>query len=292
MRQKFGGTWTDQKLEALRQYLVAYTTIMRGNNRAKHLTATYLDAFAGSGKYAEKGPNLFQDLAGDEATSFRDGSTAIALAVEPGFDRFLFIDSRQSNVASLEELKAKHPEMADRIEIVKADINEHLPGWCRKLGSTDRVLAFLDPYGMQVNWSTLEALAQTGKADVWTLVPLGQAIVRLLTKGEQPPEWGAALTRFFGTDEWRDEFYPKVKTETLFGEEDIPMRDADFGRIIAFVVKRFKTIFPVVLDAPIVLRNSAKCPLYLLCFAAGNPKAEKPALRIARHIAKGINDGI
>ena len=35
-----------------------------------------------------------------------------------------------------------------------------------------------------------------------------------------------------------------------------------------------------------VLKNRANCPLYLLCFAAGNPKGAPIAVGIANHILK------
>jgi hypothetical protein len=38
-----------------------------------------------------------------------------------------------------------------------------------------------------------------------------------------------------------------------------------------------------------VLRNSANCPLYLLCFAVGSEKGAPIALRIANHLLrKGV----
>jgi three-Cys-motif partner protein len=46
---KFGGSWTEEKLECLKSYLGAYTTIFTGNPRAKFYTTTYVDAFAGTG---------------------------------------------------------------------------------------------------------------------------------------------------------------------------------------------------------------------------------------------------
>jgi three-Cys-motif partner protein len=53
---QFGGRWTEEKLERLRKYLVAYTTIFKANERAKHLRTTFVDAFAGTGTYrATKG---------------------------------------------------------------------------------------------------------------------------------------------------------------------------------------------------------------------------------------------
>jgi hypothetical protein len=51
-------------------------------------------------------------------------------------------------------------------------------------------------------------------------------------------------------------------------------------------VKRLKTIFTHVAENPLPLLNSSNCPLYLLCFAAGNLKGGPIAKRIAEHILK------
>ncbi|MEW6074198.1 MAG: hypothetical protein AB1726_16580 [Planctomycetota bacterium] len=53
-----------------------------------------------------------------------------------------------------------------------------------------RKVLFLDPYGMQVEWVTIEAVAQTKAIDLWVLFPLGVGVNRLLTKsGEIPESW-------------------------------------------------------------------------------------------------------
>lgn len=43
--QQFGGDWTQAKLEAVRKYLVAYTTALK----KQPFTLNYIDAFAGTG---------------------------------------------------------------------------------------------------------------------------------------------------------------------------------------------------------------------------------------------------
>jgi three-Cys-motif partner protein len=34
-----------------------------------------------------------------------------------------------------------------------------------------RAVLFLDPYGMQVEWQTIEAIAKTAAIDLWLLFP-------------------------------------------------------------------------------------------------------------------------
>jgi len=45
----FGGDWTSEKLERVRKYLQAYTTIFHRNERARFFTTYFVDAFAGTG---------------------------------------------------------------------------------------------------------------------------------------------------------------------------------------------------------------------------------------------------
>lgn len=52
-----------------------------------------------------------------------------------------------------------------------------------------------------------------------------------------------------------------------------------------YFVERLRGIFPAVAE-PRVLRNASNNPMYLLCFAAGNEKGAKIALRIAEHLLK------
>lgn len=45
-----------------------------------------------------------------------------------------------------------------------------------------RAVVFLDPFGMQVEWRTIERIGQTKAIDLWILFPLGVAVNRFLTK--------------------------------------------------------------------------------------------------------------
>jgi len=49
-------------------------------------------------------------------------------------------------------------------------------------------------------------------------------------------------------------------------------------------VDRLKTVFTKVAEKPLPLLNSKHVPLYLLCFAAGNPKGAPTAVKIAQNI--------
>lgn len=292
-QHRFGGPWTEEKLERVRKYLAAYTTIFAKNPRAQKLTPIYVDAFAGTGyrtkpERPDDRTTLFAELTEPEAEGFLKGSAQIALEVEPPFHRYIFVEKDAERASELEELKKQFQEKAASIQIVQQDANTYLKEWCR---NTDwqkcRAVVFLDPYGMQVDWGLIEAFANTQAVDLWILFPLGVAVNRLLTRADEPHrEWANALTRIFGTDEWRDAFYSRKTENTLFGTEETTSKDADFDQIGRFFVERLKTVFAAVTENPLPLCNSRNVPLYLLCFAAGNPKGAKTALKIAEDILK------
>lgn len=280
-KHKFGGDWTTDKLERVRKYLCAYTTIFKKNPRATYFTTIYVDAFAGTGERVESASDA-------DVQSFQKRSARIALEVEPPFDRFLFIERSAMRVKELQKLRNEFPDRTDRVQIEKGDANDLLRKWCRQSDwQRHRAVVLLDPYGMQVDWATIEAIAATKAIDLWLLFPLGVAVNRLLTKNEPPPKkWGSALTRSFGNEEWKQEFYPKKKERTLFGEEETERKEATFERIGRFFVKRLDTVFSQVAPNPLILANSKGVPIYLLCFAVGNPKGAPTAVKIAKDILK------
>lgn len=290
---QFGGNWTTEKLNCLRDYLTAYRKIFSQNENARWFITNYVDAFAGtgyrlpSGEPSDHAMPLFDfDQENEvEAASYLKGSARIALEINPPFHHYLFLETNPLYVKELHHARKDYPSIAGRIQIEQAEANSYLRGWCQQTDwSKNRAVIFLDPYGMQVEWSLLEALANTQAVDLWILFPLGMGINRLLTrKGEPPVEWSKALTRIFGTDAWRTEFYKPQTVHTLFDTQDMLCKDANFDRIGNFFINRLKTIFPAV-SQPLPLCNSRNNPLYLLCFAAANKRGASIALQIAEYI--------
>jgi three-Cys-motif partner protein len=148
---------------------------------------------------------------------------------------------------------------------------------------------FLDPYGMQVEWKTIEAIASTRAIDLWLLFPLGIGVNRLLTKsGDIPDSWQKRLDLLLGTTDWYEEFYRVETTPTLFGTDQERVVKATMETIGRYFLDRLKGVFAGVVEEPGVLRNSANNPLYLLCFAVGNERGKSVALRIAEHVLKEV----
>lgn len=294
----FGGDWTATKLDVLSKYLKAYTTALKDKPSSEHpFRKAYIDAFAGTGyrtarreRDEDASDTLpFPDLAAPEPQRLLDGSARLALKVEPHFDRYIFIERDAMRCRELEGLKSEFPDLASNIQVERGEANEEIQKICAKSWSAHRAVLFLDPYGMQVNWQTIEAVARTKAIDLWLLFPLGIGVNRLLTRsGEIPVGWRAALDRLLGTDDWYDEFYTKVQQPMdLFGNNEERIVKATNETIGRYFNDRLKTIFAGVAD-PGVLRNSSNNPLYLLCLAAGNVKGAPTAVRIANHILKEV----
>ncbi len=206
---------------------------------------------------------LFPELQETEAQAFLNGSARNALEVEPSFQQYIFIERSAARVQELEKLRDEFPSKAKRVQVVNEDAGSFLRRWCSTVDwHSHRAVVFLDPYGMQVEWSLIEVIANTKAIDLWILFPLASAVNRLLTRNEPPPsQWAQALTRTFGTDEWQNSFYTRKVELTLFGEQEIESKDTDFEAIGQFFVNRLKTVFARVADNPLPLRNSRNVPL-------------------------------
>lgn len=293
---RFGGDWTAAKLAVLAGYLKSYTTALKNQPFRK----AYIDAFAGSGVWTHRDDDestisqtfsqtlLFPELNETEPQELLDGSAQIALKTEPHFDTYIFIERSAKRCDQLEELKQQFSHLAARIRIQCGDANQAIQQLCRKKWRSSRAVLFLDPYGLQVNWDTVEAVAATQAIDMWLLFPLGVGVNRMLTRsGVIPDEWRECLNALFGTEDWYDEFYRVEKHYTLFGPEErlVKTTTESIGR---YFNDRLKSVFAGVASDPGVLKNSTNCPLYLLCFAVGNRRGIGPALRIANHLLKEL----
>ncbi len=295
---RFGGDWTTAKLDVLAKYLSSYTTALKYKPTKEHpFLKLYIDAFAGTGyrddqRDDEPSPQhlLFPDLAAHDPQALLDGSARLALKTEPRFDKYIFIDQSRKRCETLDGLKIEFPNLAKDIDVRCGDANEQIRQICKNNWGSRRAVLFLDPYGMQVEWPTIESVAKTHAIDLWLLFPLGIGVNRLLKKsGDIPKSWRTRLNALLGTEDWYDEFYKITTTRDLFGNEHDHVEKATMETIGSYFNNRLKNVFAGVADQPGVLKNKVNNPLYLLCCAVGNERGKSIALRIAKHILKGLS---
>lgn len=278
----FGGIWTHIKLEALEKYLRAFNIALSRQTFIK----VYIDAFAGTGRCDIM-------VAGEQRSI--DGSARRALATIPAFDKFYFIELSARKLSALKAIADEYPGKA--IEVIRNDANSALKALCAQYQwKNERAVLFLDPFGMHVEWGTLEVIARTGAIDVWYLFPYA-GLYRQAAKDAEAmdPDKEASITRLLGTDEWRQAFYTPKKQADMFGGSKGDERDVDHREMLEFVSRRLRGLFPAV-TVPKVLyqggdpKNPSGAPLFALYFAASNPKprAHKLAIKIAKDILDSL----
>jgi three-Cys-motif partner protein len=289
---QFGGDWTAAKLGVLGDYLRAYTTALKN----KPFRKWYIDGFAGSGSIL-RGRSDHKPSSGslflpdqEDSTRILDGSALIALKTIPRFDHYVFIERDATRCEQLQSLRAEMGISPADVQVIQGDVNAALSGIQEANWSNRRAVLFLDPYGMQVEWRTIEMIATTKAIDLWVLFPLMGATRMLTTSGEIPPSWSSKLDDLFGTHDWYDRIYRKSIRRDLFGEEESLARSRA-GLIGEFFMERLTDVFPGVVSQPGILRNSKGSPLFLLCFAVASDseKAKGVALKIASHLLKRLN---
>ena len=287
MTHSFGGKWTQEKLEKVGNYLQTYSTALKNQSFRR----IYVDAFAGTGYVNVKGKPedqlLLPEFDESGVQDFVSGSARIALEVNPPFDEYIFIEKNENRFAELENLKIAFPHLASRIFPQIADANDSLQRLCKSDWSNNRAVVFLDPYGMQIKWETIEVLAKTQAIDLWILFPLGVAVNRLLKKdGKITETVKQRLDEMFGTDDWFESFFKPKEVRTLFDDETGFEKVANLDSIAEYFNERLESVFAGVSKTPLKLYNSKHNPLYLLCFAVGNPnpKAKSLALKFANYI--------
>jgi three-Cys-motif partner protein len=286
---EFGGVSTDLKLSVVDDYLRAFTTALR----RKFKDLWYIDAFAGTGertvRHSAQKAGLFDPATAERIERLR-GSARIAIDVHPRFDHLVFMDSNKKHCEALRALQANNPDR--NIEVFEDDANDAISRLLKsRRWSGTRAVMFLDPYGMSVNWTTLEAIQATQAIDVWYLVSLS-GLVRQAALDRRAVDQSkrSALTRMLGTDEWEAAWYQRTEGPDLFGAIKADHeRVADVDTMEDFVHKRLSGLFPKVLK-PLRLKDDRGVPAFALFFAISNPEGRAIGLatKIANHI---LNSG-
>lgn len=297
-KQSFGGSWTTKKLECLYKYFPAYTTIMSKQNFKDYM---YIDAFAGTGWFVMKKDEAIKEEQGVQLSlfpekvdivypnshDFLDGSARIALKTNPPFTKYIFIEKNKKRFEELKKLQKDFPDK--QIIFENHDANNYLNYLCNSINwlkNNKRAVLFLDPFGMNVSWQTIELIANTKAIDLWYLFPMGVALNRLLTKdGKISDRSQEIISNMLGTNEWYNIFYEQSKNLSLFNNKVIN-KTATFDSIAQYVNERLSSVFSGVAKNPKMLFNKKRNPLYLLCFTSANPKGSTTAIKIAQDILR------
>ncbi|MEZ5812108.1 MAG: three-Cys-motif partner protein TcmP [Rhizobiaceae bacterium] len=284
-QRSFGNKGTVVKLKTVFDYASFYTTALKGTSLRLH----YLDAFAGSGQIPlrDDAPLLDGVIEVDELI---EGSARKALSIPYPFDRYVFSDLKESNTQELLRLRTTFPKLSDRIEIKTGDARDIVESFCSRLGSHDRALVLLDPFGNQVGWQTLVTLAETEKVDLWYLFPAWMGVARQVkSTGEILADAAQSIDAMFGPHDWRTQVVQSKEAlqSDMFeqtAEETEKIATAD--SITRFMIDCMSGIFKGGVSQKWLPLGRNGRHFYSLLFACANPSAKAKGL--AQRVAKDI----
>lgn len=282
----FGGEWTKQKLHIIDEYLKSYSRVLKYQNVKK----IYIDGFAGSGKTELKdGKTIDLPLLGvheEQTSTIVDGSALLSLKYD--FDAYYFLELDKNRIDELKaNISLSYPQKLSKVHFINGDSNQTLLDVVNKITVRDRCLMFLDPYALELNWTTLETISKCGVIDLWYLFPL--SLIRLINKDGKITEGNITkVNTILGTDKWQEDLFEESKQLDMFGEQVVKER-VEYEKVIEYINGRFKTIFPYVSPKSKMLINVKKnAPMFLLCFMMTNTsiKAVSAAERIVKSVVE------
>jgi three-Cys-motif partner protein len=247
------GFWSEIKLEIIRKYAGAYTSIMKKQAWCKGYV--YIDAFAGAGKHISR-----------KTGEMVSGSPLNALEISPPFTEYYFIDLDEERAEVFSALAKEnpniHPYHGDCNEVLVKDIFPKL-GW----DTYKRALCILDPYGLHLKWETINKAAELKTVDIFINFPIMDMNRNVLFADfdKAEPEDIARMNDFWGDESWKDLLYKEQKT--LFGETQ-HIKVESYHTLAKEFGKRLKRAGFKSVPEPILMTNIKNGPLYYLYFAS------------------------
>lgn len=284
-QSEWGGKWTEKKLESFEKYVRAYLKIMNSQQeRYPWWKLIYFDAFAGSGVQENDDEQestrhfVGLDIEPEEFTVYKGAAERVLSIEKGGFDFYYFIDSDQEASNKLQQKLEKYI-LKTKCVFRVGDANQQINKLAKSMreNSKYKALALLDPFGMQVNWDSIQKMEGLS-VDLWILLPSGVAVNRLL-KRDGTLLYPKKLIDFFGMSEYeiKSQFYKEKTEHSLFGsEKKLSKVEESIGRIAEIYQEKLQKLFQYVAK-PKVLRNNQNAPIYHFVFASNSRTAVKIA---------------
>jgi three-Cys-motif partner protein len=258
------GGWSELKLEILKKYAAAYSTILTAQTKAS-LFHVYIDAFAGAGKHLSKATQ-----------EFVPGSPLNALAVQPQFREFHLIDIAPDKIENLRELIGPRKD----VFIYQGDCNEILLKNVFPRVRYDqyrRGLCVLDPYGLHLDWKVISTAGQMKSLDMFLNFPVQDMNRNVFWKDPEGVDEAQIrrMNLFWGDESWRNVVY-----ETKWNLFKVPEKEPNEVIAEAFRLRLKELAGFERVPEPLAMENSKGAILYYLFFASQNQTAEKIAREI------------
>jgi len=251
------GYWSEIKLEIIKKYASAYSTIMSKQSRIKN--HYYIDGFAGAGYHISR-----------DTSELIPGSPTNALSIEPPFDEYHFIDLDGGKTQLLKKISKISPNA----HVYEGDCNKILIKDIFPLvryEDYNRALCVLDPYGLHLNWEVTYNAGKSRTIEIFLNFPLMNMNVLWNDPSKVEQRQINRMNAFWGDESWRDAAYEKQQGLFETFEEK-----RTSGTIAEAFRKRLKEVagFNYVPE-PIPMRNTNGSTVYYLFFASPNETGGK-----------------
>ena len=189
------GYWSELKLEIIKKYAVAYSTILTAQTAS--LEHHYIDAFAGAGVHIAK-----------RTGEFIPGSPLNALNVHPPFKHHHLIDLDGDRVENLRKIAAERPD----VTVYEGDCNAILLDHVfPKVRYQDfrRALCILDPYKLNPDWKVVATAGHMKSVEVFLnfmVMDMNMNVLWTNPEGVAPAQV-ERMNAFWGDDSWRKAAY-------------------------------------------------------------------------------------
>lgn len=273
MIQEFGDIRTVEKLDIVEGYVQLYIRVLSGGSfrPQKH----YIDAFAGEGDFR------LGDT--DEPVS---GSVKRIGKLE--FENFHFIEKDKRKCDRLAKV-VDNLGIKSKTHIYPGDANEELPKIINRLESKDRALVFIDPFGMQLKWDTLEQISRVKYCDIVYLFPCNSILraAPIKSKGILLEDMKEATCDCLGMSEQEitTAFYSESRQPDLL-DGSVLERNVNYDKVERLVLSRLKGLFKYVFEKPYRLQLDGKPTLFSIFLMTTNPSdnAQKAIKRLGKHV--------
>jgi three-Cys-motif partner protein len=209
------GSWVLDKKHYFERYLDIFS---RGVARKWTGKLSYVDLFSGPGRSIIRGSQ-------EEV----EGSPLVSLRYD--FAHYVFVDVPEV-LSSLRQRLSGHPKLS-QVTLIEGDCNAVIERVLKALPPNHLTLAFIDPTGLQIQFSTIKRLVHNRKVDLLMTIQFGMAIRMNLPLYAQTE--GAALSDFLGNSSWREDLQaggsPSQIARRILNRYVQQLRDLDYSTV-------------------------------------------------------------